>query len=264
MLTYAFPILISGLAYSINETFDKILLDFILPESIAKNQIGMYAACYKLALFMTLFSTAYKLGIEPFFFKEAQEKSPQKTYALILEVFVILGCSLFLTVIVFADLLKIVFIGDPEYWQAMKIVPIILLANFCLGIYQNLSVWYKITDKTKFGAYISVCGAIITLFLNILLIPSYGYVGSAVATLSAYLSMAIISYFLGKRHYPIPYKTSKLSFYIIFAVTLSITSFYFFRGNIYIGIACLLLFNMTILLVEKSSIRLLIKGFNEN
>ena len=100
--------------------------------------------------------------------------------------------------------------------------------------------------------------------MNILLIPSYGYVGSAVATLSAYLSMAIISYFLGKRHYPIPYKTSKLSFYIIFAVILSITSFYFFRGNIYIGIACLLLFNMTILVVEKSSIRLLIKGFNEN
>jgi len=264
MLTYAFPILISGLAYSINETFDKILLDFILPESVAKNQIGMYAACYKLALFMTLFSTAYKLGIEPFFFKEAQEKSPQKIYALILEVFVILGCSLFLTVIVFADLLKIVFIGDPEYWQAMKIVPIILLANFCLGIYQNLSVWYKITDKTKFGAYISICGAIITLFLNIVLIPNYGYVGSAVATLSAYLSMAIISYFLGRRHYPIPYKTSKLSFYIIFAVILSITSFYFFRGNIYIGITCLLLFNMTILIFEKSNIQLLIKGFNEN
>ncbi|MFL2643507.1 MAG: polysaccharide biosynthesis protein [Flavobacteriales bacterium] len=264
MLTYAFPILISGLAYSINETFDKILLDFILPESVAKNQIGMYAACYKLALFMTLFSTAYKLGIEPFFFKEAQEKSPQKIYALILEVFVILGCSLFLTVIVFADLLKIVFIGDPEYWQAMKIVPIILLANFCLGIYQNLSVWYKITDKTKFGAYISICGAIITLFLNIILIPNYGYVGSAVATLSAYLSMAIISYFLGRRHYPIPYKTSKLSFYIIFAVILSITSFYFFRGNIYIGITCLLLFNMTILIFEKSNIQLLIKGFNEN
>ena len=264
MLTYAFPILISGLAYSINETFDKILLDFILPESVAKNQIGMYAACYKLALFMTLFSTAYKLGIEPFFFKQAQEKSPQKIYALILEVFVILGCSLFLTVIVFADLLKIVFIGDPEYWQAMKIVPIILLANFCLGIYQNLSVWYKITDKTKFGAYISICGAIITLFLNIILIPNYGYVGSAVATLSAYLSMAIISYFLGRRHYPIPYKTSKLSFYIIFAVILSITSFYFFRGNIYIGITCLLLFNMTILIFEKSNIQLLIKGFNEN
>ena len=134
MLIYAFPVLISGLAYSINETFDKILLDFILPDSIAKTQIGMYAACYKLALFMTLFSTTYKLGIEPFFFKEANTKSPQKTYALILEVFVILGSSLLLLVVVFADLLKVVFIGDPEYWQAMKIVPVILLANFCLGI----------------------------------------------------------------------------------------------------------------------------------
>ena len=264
MIIYAFPILISGIAYSINGAFDKILLDFILPESIAKNQIGMYSACYKLALFMTLFSAAYKLGVEPFFFKEAKEKSPQKTYALILEVFIILGCVLLLTVIVFADLLKIIFIGDKEYWQAMKIVPIILLANFCLGIYQNLSIWYKVTDKTKFGAYISVFGAIITLLANILLIPIYGYVGSAIATLSAYGFMAVVSYFLGRKYYPIPYKTAKLSFYIAFSIILSITSFYFFRGNIYIGMCCLLLFNITILLFEKSRIRLLIKGFNEN
>jgi len=264
MFIYAFPILISGIAYSINGAFDKILLDFILPESIAKNQIGMYSACYKLALFMTLFSAAYKLGVEPFFFKEAKEKSPQKTYALILEVFIILGCVLLLTVIVFVDLLKIIFIGDKEYWQAMKIVPIILLANFCLGIYQNLSIWYKVTDKTKFGAYISVFGAIITLLANILLIPIYGYVGSAIATLSAYGFMAVVSYFLGRKYYPIPYKTAKLSFYIAFSIILSITSFYFFRGNIYIGMCCLLLFNITILLFEKSRIRLLIKGFNEN
>ncbi len=264
MLIYAFPVLISGLAYSINETFDKILLDFILPDSIAKSQIGMYAACYKLALFMTLFSTAYKLGIEPFFFKEAHEKSPQKTYALILEIFVILGSSLLLLVIVFADLLKVVFIGDPEYWQAMKIVPVILLANFCLGIYQNLSVWYKITDKTKFGAYISVIGATFTLVLNIILIPHYGYVGSAIATLVAYASMAAISYVLGRKHYPIPYKTTKIGFYIIFSVTLSTISFYFFRGNFYIGIACLILFYTTILLFEKSNIRLLLRGLNEN
>jgi len=264
MLIYAFPILISGLAYSINETFDKILLDFILPDSIAKTQIGMYAACYKLALFMTLFSTAYKLGIEPFFFKEANTKSPQKTYALILEVFVILGSSLLLLVVVFADLLKVVFIGDPEYWEAMKIVPVILLANFCLGIYQNLSVWYKITDKTKFGAYISVMGASFTLVLNIMLIPYYGYVGSAIATLAAYAAMATISYILGRKHYPIPYKIHKIGFYIIFAISLSTISFYFFRGNFYIGIACLILFYITILFFEKSNIRLLLRGFNEN
>ena len=264
MLMYAFPILISGLAYSINETFDKILLDFMLPDSIAKSEIGMYAACYKLALFMTLFSTAYKLGIEPFFFKEANEKSPQKTYALILEVFVILGSSLLLSVVVFADLLKLIFIGDQEYWQAMKIVPIILLANFCLGIYQNLSVWYKITDKTKFGAYISVFGAMITLILNIILIPIYSYVGSAIATLAAYALMAYSSYLLGSKYYPIPYNIPKISFYIVFSVALSAISFYFFRGNFIIGIGCLILFNLSILLYEKSNLRLLIKGLNEN
>ena len=203
----------------------------MLPDSIAKSEIGMYAACYKLALFMTLFSTAYKLGIEPFFFKEANEKSPQKTYALILEVFVILGSSLLLSVVVFADLLKLIFIGDQEYWQAMKIVPIILLANFCLGIYQNLSVWYKITDKTKFGAYISVFGAMITLILNIILIPIYSYVGSAIATLAAYALMAYSSYLLGSKYYPIPYNIPKISFYIVFSVALSAISFYFFRGN---------------------------------
>ena len=169
-----------------------------------------------------------------------------------------------LLVIVFADLLKVVFIGDPEYWEAMKIVPVILLANFCLGIYQNLSVWYKITDKTKFGAYISVIGATLTLALNIILIPYYGYVGSAIATLVAYASMAAISYVLGRKHYPIPYKTAKIGFYIIFSIALSTISFYLFRGNFYIGIACLILFYITILLFEKSNIRLLLRGFNEN
>ena len=123
---------------------------------------------------------------------------------------------------------------------------------------------YKITDKTKFGAYISVIGATFTLVLNIILIPHYGYVGSAIATLVAYASMAAISYVLGRKHYPIPYKTTKIGFYIIFSVTLSTISFYFFRGNFYIGIACLILFYTTILLFEKSNIRLLLRGLNEN
>ena len=255
------PILLAGLAYSINESFDKILLDYF---DVDKAQIGMYAACYKLALFITLFSTAFKLGIEPFIFSTAKNNSPEKAYALILEVFVILGSFILIAVVVFIDILKFLFIGDSAYWEALYIVPIILMANLFLGIYQNLSVWYKVTDKTKFGAYISVFGAIITLLLNIILIPTYSYVGSAIATLSAYASMAIISYFIGRIHYPIPYKIAKLSFYIVFSLILSITSFYFFRGNIYIGICCLLVFNITILLFEKSSIRLLIKGFNEN
>ena len=231
MLFYAFPILISGLAYTINETFDKILLDFLLPESIAKTEIGMYSACYKLAVFMTLFSVAYKLAVEPFFFSEAEKLNPKKNYALVLETYVIIGSSILVLVVVSLDLLKVVFIGDQEYWKAMKIVPIILLANFCLGIYQNLSVWYKVTDRTRFGAYISIVGALFTLIINIILIPIYGYLGSAFATLVAYLTMSVLSYFMGQKYYPIPYNNFKILFYISVAVFLSYISFYIFRNN---------------------------------
>lgn len=254
MLFYAFPILISGLAYTINETFDKILLDFLLPESIAKTEIGMYSACYKLAVFMTLFSVAYKLAVEPFFFSEAEKQNPKKNYALVLETYVIIGSSILVLVVVSLDLLKVVFIGDQEYWKAMKIVPIILLANFCLGIYQNLSVWYKVTDRTRFGAYISIVGALFTLIINIILIPIYGYLGSAFATLVAYLTMSVLSYFMGQKYYPIPYNNFKILFYISVAVFLSYVSFYIFRNNLIVGITCVLIMNLVIYINEKSRI----------
>ena len=254
MLFYAFPILISGLAYTINETFDKILLDFLLPESIAKTEIGMYSACYKLAVFMTLFSVAYKLAVEPFFFSEAEKLNPKKNYALVLETYVIIGSSILVLVVVSLDLLKVVFIGDQEYWKAMKIVPIILLANFCLGIYQNLSVWYKVTDRTRFGAYISIVGALFTLIINIILIPIYGYLGSAFATLVAYLTMSVLSYFMGQKYYPIPYNNFKILFYISVAVFLSYISFYIFRNNLIVGITCVFIMNLVIYINEKSRI----------
>ena len=259
MLAYGFPILISGLAFTINETFDKILLDFLLPTSIAKTQIGMYAACYKLAIFMTLFSTAYKLAIEPFFFREADKENSTKSYALVLEIFVIIGSSILVLVVASLDILKVVFIGDPEYWQALYIVPIILIANFCLGIYQNLSVWYKVTDKTIFAAYISSAGALITLVLNIILIPKFSYFGSAVATLLAYFIMALLSYHFGKKHYPIPYNSEKILFYFVLSVSLSSISFYGFRDNLLVGILCILIMNLVILLKEKRRINKLFK-----
>ena len=259
MLTYGFPILISGLAFTVNETFDKILLDFLLPPSIAKAQIGMYAACYKLAIFMTLFSTAYKLAIEPFFFSEVDKKNSKKSYALVLETFVIIGSSILVLVVASLDILKVIFIGDSEYWQALYIVPIILIANFCLGIYQNLSVWYKVTDKTKFAAYISSVGAIITLMLNIILIPKFSYLGSAVATLLAYFIMVLLSYHFGKKYYPIPYNSEKILFYFALSISLSSISFYGFRDNLFVGISCILIMNLVILLKEKRRIINLLK-----
>jgi len=259
MMRYAFPVLIAGIAFSVNETFDRILLDKLLPEDIAKTEIGMYSACYKLALFMMLFATAYRLGVEPFFFSHAKTENPQKNYAIILEYFVIFGSVILLAVVVFADVLKVIFIGNEAYWEAMWIVPIILMANFCLGIYHNLSVWYKITDKTKFGAYISIFGALMTLGLNFWLIPIISYKGSAIATLTAYACMMLLSYYFGRKYYPIPYNLKKIGTYLVMSITLSLLSFYQFRGEYIVGISMLIVFLGIVYFAEQKVIKQLLK-----
>ena len=146
--------------------FDKILLDWL---NVSKSEIGAYSACYKIGLFMVLFRTAYTLGIEPFFFSYANNENAPQTYADVTKYFVIFGSLISLSVIVLADILKLFLIPNETYWSAMKVVPLIVLANFFLGIYTNLSVWYKLTDRTKMGAYISIVGAIVTLVLNLVL-----------------------------------------------------------------------------------------------
>ncbi|WP_299258990.1 oligosaccharide flippase family protein [uncultured Aquimarina sp.] len=259
MMKYALPILIAGIAYSINETFDRILLDKLLPENVAEHMVGVYSACYKLALFMTLFATAFRLGIEPFFFNYAGNKNAPETYARITKYFVILGSFIFLFVIVFVHVLKIAFLRDASYWEAVKIVPFILLANFCLGIYHNLSVWYKVTDRTRFGAYISVFGAVITLLLNFLLIPEYTYVGSAIATLAAYGTMMLLSWYFGKKYYPIPYDLKKIGMYLTLSIGFSIISFYIFDSNYMISIPLLLVFLVILCASEKKELKQLLK-----
>ena len=255
MIKYAFPVLIAGVAFSVNEVFDRIMLDYLLPQDIALSEIGAYSACYKLALFMTLFATAFRLGIEPFFFSHAESDNAAETYARITNYFVVFGSLILLAVIVFADLLKVLLIHDDEYWRAMEIVPLILLANLFLGVYHNLSVWYKITDRTKFGGYISVAGAILTILLNIVLIPKIGYTGSAIATLAAYALMMILSYYFGQKYYPIPYNMKKIGTYLVISIIFSAISFYFFRGNYFVGIPLLLVFTGIVYFSEKDQIR---------
>lgn len=259
MMRYALPVLIAGIAFSINETFDRILLKELLPSDIAENEIGMYSACYKLALFMTLFATAYRLGIEPYFFSHAQTENPQKNYANILEFFVAFGSIILLTVVVFADVLKPFIIRSQAYWEAMWIVPIILLANFCLGIYHNLSVWYKITDRTKFGAYISAVGALVTLVINLMFIKTYSYKASAIATLIAYASMMMLSYYFGRKYYPIPYNLKKIGLYLSVSIGLSAMSFYLYRENYVIGIVMLVVFLGMVILLEKNQLKEILK-----
>ncbi len=254
MMQYGLPILVAGIAFAVNEHLDKILLGFWLPENIAKSEVGAYSACYKLGLFMVLFATAFRLGIEPFFFSHSTSDKAPQTYAVITKYFVILGSLILLGVIVFADVLKFLLLDDKSYWQAMKVVPLIILANFFLGIYNNLSVWYKLTDKTYIGAYISIIGAIITLILNYLLIPKYSYYGSAIATIAAYGSMMIISYILGNKYYPVPYDMEKISGYLGLSILFSVISFYGFRENYFVGIPLLIVFMYFVYHNEKETI----------
>lgn len=259
MIFYGTPILISGLAFAINEHFDKILLERILEGEKGLFESGAYAACYKLALFMTLFATAFRMGIEPFFFSHAKEKDAPKTYAIITKYFVIFGSFILIIVITFSELLKEIMIKKPEYWEAMVVVPIILLANFCLGIYHNLSVWYKVTDRTRFGAYISIVGAVITLVLNFLLIPEYSYVGSAIATLIAYATMMVVSWYFGRKYYPIPYNLKKIGMYIGLSISFSILSFYVFHSNYIISIPLLLVFLVILYISENKELKQILK-----
>ena len=259
MMRYGLPIMVAGLAFAINEQFDKILLGKLLPANIAEAEVGVYSACYKLGLFMVLYRTAYTLGIEPFFFSHAKNENAPQTYATITKYFVIFGSFILLSVIVFADIFKYFMIRDSSYWEAMKVVPLIILANFFLGIYTNLSVWYKLIDKTYIGAYISIVGAIVTLVLNFLLIPTMSYYGSAIATIAAYGTMMGISYFLGNKYYPIPYDIKKITGYLGLSILFSIISFYYFRENYFVGIPLLLTFMYFIYYNEKETLNKILK-----
>ena len=255
MMSYAWPVLVAGIAFTINEVFDRLLLERLLDPETAKRNVGMYSACYKLSLFMTLFATAFRMGIEPFFFSHSDSENPQKTYAQITNYFVIIGSVILLGVIVFSDVLKSIIIPNETYWEAMSIVPIIILASFFLGIYHNLSVWYKVTDKTGYGAAISVIGAIITIGINFVFIPKIGYMASAIATLLAYGTMMTLSYYLGKSHYPVPYNFRKILFYLGISIVFSAISFYGFNRNLWVGIPLLIIFLGLVYKLENDKLR---------
>lgn len=260
MIIYAFPVLVAGIAYAVNEAFDRIMLARLLPQDIADAKVGSYAACYKLSLFITLFSTAFRLGIEPFFFSHASHKNARKTYAEITKYFTLFGALILIVVVVFSDLLKLIIIRSDTYWEGMSIVPVVLLANLLLGIYYNLSVWYKVTDKTKYGSYISLISAIITIVANFILIPMIGFMGAAYSTLAAYASMAILSYLWGQKYYPIPYNMKKILGYLGLSMLFSALSFYKFRGNYAIGILFIFVFVSIIYLTEKEKLLKIMKN----
>lgn len=219
MLRYAFPLLIAGMAGMVNETIDRILLKFLYPDkSHALEQVGIYGACYKLSIMMTLFIQTFRYAAEPFFFSHAKKENAKGVYADVLKYFVITCSFIFLGIMLFIDFFKY-FIGK-DFWSGLPVVPILLLANLSLGVFYNLSMWYKLSGHTKYGAYLSVYGAAITLILNWFWIPIWGYMGCAWATLICYSSMAVLSYIIGQKYYPVNYPVKRILLYITTAVLL--------------------------------------------
>ena len=218
MLIYSTPLAIAGICYIVNERADHIILKYMYPANEADAVVGIYSAVYKMAILMNIFIQAFRFAAEPFFFSLEKDVDSRQVYARILNYFTVFCLVIFLTVSLFADFFKLILLRDQQYWEALFIVPILLMANLFSGVYQNLSMWYKLSGRTLYGMWFSIFGAALTIGLNVLLIPYFGYVGSAWATLICYFVMSVISYVVGQRNYYIPYEPLKIGFYILLAV----------------------------------------------
>jgi O-antigen/teichoic acid export membrane protein len=232
MLTYALPLLVVGLAGMVNEVSDKIIFKYLLivpegiedPDAYVMAQLGIYGASYKLAVLMTLFIQMFRFAAEPFFFSQAKEENAKEVYADVMKYFVIFGLFIFLGVMFYLDVVKY-FIG-PDFWEGLFIVPLILLANLFMGIAFNLSMWYKLNDMTRYGAFIALVGAVVTIGLNILLVPKFSYLGAAWGHFGTYLVMVILSYYWGQKYYTIHYPLGRIAFYFVLAISLFLVSYF--------------------------------------
>jgi O-antigen/teichoic acid export membrane protein len=223
MFAYAAPLIIVGLAGIVDEMFSRSMLKYLLKGSTQENlgQVGIFGANYKLAMLITLFTQAYRYAAEPFFFRHARDEDAMKTQAMVTKWFTLASTTGMLGILLFLDVVKH-FISE-QYHEGLHVVPVLLLANLLLGLYYNFSVWYRLKDRTGLGAWISVGGAVITVALNLLIIPRFGYSGAAFVTLICYAYMAWTTWFTGQKHYPVPYEIGTMLAYVVFALLL----FYF-------------------------------------
>ena len=263
MLVYSLPVLIANISFIINENIDKIFLGQLLPAEIAEQEVGIYAACYKIAVFLSIFINAFRLGAEPFFFSQSKNKNATETYARIMDYFVIAVSLIFVFLVANIELLKYFIYKEDAgeqalYWSGLRIVPILLFGYVSLGIYINLSIWYKLSDQTRYGLYISGIGTILTVVLNLIFIPKFGYMASAWISLTAYTLMMILSYLWGQRNYPIPYNLKKNICYLLSSICIVFVAFIVFERNLLIGNALFLIFTIVILFRERKEIKLIL------
>jgi O-antigen/teichoic acid export membrane protein len=253
---YSYPLLIAGLAGTVNEALDRILLKHLIPlDQNPMEQLGIYGANYKLAVLMTLFVQMFKYAAEPFFFSKSEEKNAKALYADVMVFFVVAGLFIFLLVNLYLDYF-ILFIGS-DFREGVQIVPVVLMANLVMGIFFNLSIWYKLTNRTRYGAFLVLLGAVITVAINTIFIPVYGYLASAWAHLGCYSTMVVISYLWSRKHYAIPYKVGRILAYMGAAMLIYFGNRLFLQemdgpGNL-IALLLLLVFGVAVVMGERET-----------
>jgi len=264
MLVYSFPILVIGIAGMINQNIDKILIPFLISDDQnPMYQLGIYGANYKLAVLMNMFIQAFRYSFEPFFFNRnsGENRDNPAVYAKVMKYFVLFGLIIFLGMVLNLDFVKLLI--PAKYHEGIKVVPIILLADLFFGVFFSASIWYKIKDKTWYGAIIALTGAFITLVLNIVLIPVWGYMGSAIALLICYSVMMIMNHFWGQKYYPIPLNVRRIAFYFIISLTIFAISFLYQGFNpavkFIISLLWLSLFSGLVFMLEKRELLDLLK-----
>lgn len=259
MLAYSFPILIANISFIINEHLDKMLFPKLVPGEQGEIDLGIYGAVSKIAVFLNLFVTAFRLGAEPFFFSYAKYEDARKIYAKIMEYFVIAMVLVMVGISANLDWLKYFVRGQGAeqevYWSGLYIVPIMLLNFVLLGVYMNLSIWYKLSDQTRYAVYIAGIGALLTLGLSFVFIPMYSYLGAVLVTTVAYVVMVAISYIWGQQNYRIPYNLKKNVLYILIGILFSGICFYVFDSNVWLSNGLLILFLIGVFYTEKDNIK---------
>ena len=228
LLRYSLPLLVLGIAGIMNQTLDRILFPFLYTAEDAQAQLGIYGACFKVAMVMMMFTQAFRYAYEPYVFSKHKDKNSVEAYADAMKYYIIFSYLILLGMIFYLDILK--FIISSSYWSGLKVVPIVLWTYIFQGIYFNLSFWYKLTDKTKWGAYFSLIGVVITFTLQILLVPRYGYMASALSSTVCYFVIMLLSYFVGKKYLYIPY--DKKSIFLYTALTLILLAIYYYIKHI--------------------------------
>ena len=236
MLAYSLPLLVLGVAGILNQVADKIIFPFVYPdEAEATIQLGIYGAASKIAMIMAMFTQAFRFAYEPFVFGKSKEKDSREMYAQAMKFFIIFTLLAFLAVMFYLDILRHV-IGR-DYWDGLRVVPIVMAAEIFMGIYFNLSFWYKLIDETRWGAYFSLTGCIILILMNIFLVPQYGYIACAWAGFTGYGVAMLLSYFVGQKKYPIQYDLKAIGMYVLLAAVLYVAAEYVSIDNIYLRMA---------------------------